>query len=211
MRSRSGGGVQLAARLEHQVVLRVEPHQLDLALQLAPAGGEDVRQHPRVQEERRPHVEAEAAGGGVRLQRAERPPRRAWRSYTVTSAPARASSIAAASPPGPAPTMPMLRLVCRPAISREVLRFRPAVRWGRARACHGPCRRSSGGEGRAAARPDPAGASRHGVGAPGATPPRATPPTAAPPVATPRGGRLEGRGRCGSNARAAPAAGGPIR
>ena len=49
-----------------------------------------------------------AALGAVMV--AERPPTLACRSNTVTSAPARARSIAAARPPGPAPTIPIRRL-----------------------------------------------------------------------------------------------------
>ena len=49
------------AILEHQMVLRIEADQLDLVLQPAAAGGEDVGQHPRIQEEGRPGIEAERA------------------------------------------------------------------------------------------------------------------------------------------------------
>jgi hypothetical protein len=53
--------VKLAARLEDQVVLRVQPDQVDFIRKASPAGGEDVGQHAGVEEEGRPHVEAVAA------------------------------------------------------------------------------------------------------------------------------------------------------
>ena len=59
-------GLQLAASLEHQAVLRIEPDQLDLILQPPPAGSENVGKHARIEEECRPHVEAKRSTPGRR-------------------------------------------------------------------------------------------------------------------------------------------------
>ena len=52
--------MQLAARAEDQVVLRVEADHGDLVVQVAADGGEDRLEDARVEEEGRPEVEAEA-------------------------------------------------------------------------------------------------------------------------------------------------------
>jgi hypothetical protein len=56
------GGQQLAAASEHQPVLRIEPHQLDLAVEVLAHGREDLPQDRGVEEEGRAEVEAEALG-----------------------------------------------------------------------------------------------------------------------------------------------------
>ncbi len=56
------GGLQLTPGLENQMVLRIEADQFDLAFQGPAARGEDIGQHPGIQEERRPHIETERAG-----------------------------------------------------------------------------------------------------------------------------------------------------
>jgi len=61
-----GGREQLPARAEHQPILRVESHHLDLLSEIAAAGGEDLFEDPRIEEERRPQVELEALGRGDR-------------------------------------------------------------------------------------------------------------------------------------------------
>ena len=61
------GGADLAARLEHEVVLRIEPLELDVVLEPLAAGLEDVGEDLRIEEEGRADVEAEAAGRLDRL------------------------------------------------------------------------------------------------------------------------------------------------
>ena len=60
------GCLDLAAGLEDQMILRVEPDQVDLAVQIVAAGGEDVGQDAGIQEESGPHVEVEGAHLGRR-------------------------------------------------------------------------------------------------------------------------------------------------
>ena len=59
--------LDVAARLEDQVVLRIEPYQVDLARHLPAACLEDVVQHAGVEKEGGPHVEAEPARCGIGL------------------------------------------------------------------------------------------------------------------------------------------------
>ena len=64
-----------AARFEHQAVHRLEPHQLDLAVQIEVAGGEDVGQDSGIEEEGRPHVSNRNVPDGLGATMvAERPP-----------------------------------------------------------------------------------------------------------------------------------------
>ena len=95
------GGPNLAAALEDEVVLRVETPELDMILQPLAAGCEDVREDARIEEEGRADIELIAAG---RTDRAGTPADRRFAFEHGDGQPSRASSMAAASPPGPAPT-----------------------------------------------------------------------------------------------------------
>ena len=104
--------VELAAGAEDEAVLRVEPDHRHFARAGRGRRPEDAFEHPRVEEERRPEVEAEAVGldRGAPAADARQP----LEDVNVEARPAPSSS-AAASPPGPAP---MIRTVLRAAASR---------------------------------------------------------------------------------------------
>ena len=58
-----GRRAQFSSGLEDQMILRVQPDQVHFTGQVLAAGGENIAEHARVQEEGRPHVEAVAAFG----------------------------------------------------------------------------------------------------------------------------------------------------
>ena len=68
------GCLDLAAGLEHEAVLRIKPNQIDLALELAAACGENIRQHARVEEEGGAHIKPEGAVFGGCLDRGRTAP-----------------------------------------------------------------------------------------------------------------------------------------
>ena len=59
----------LPAGAEDEPVLRIEPHELDFAIERGAGGAHDLFEHARIEEERRPEIEAEAirfnAGGAA--------------------------------------------------------------------------------------------------------------------------------------------------
>ena len=70
-------------------------------VEVVAGGGEDLLEHARVEEEGGADVERKPSCSRVEV----RPPTALRFSTMVTLTPERASSMAAASPPGPAPTM----------------------------------------------------------------------------------------------------------
>ena len=53
--------VDLRAVVEEAAPLRIEPHEIEIIGEVAPGFREDALQHPRHGQDRRAHVEAEAA------------------------------------------------------------------------------------------------------------------------------------------------------
>ena len=81
-------GVDLAARAEHDAVLRIEPHHFHLRAERRAGGGEDFLEHARVEEKGRAEIELEA----VRLDRRRAPAdgRAAARGLSLSPPPRRA-------------------------------------------------------------------------------------------------------------------------
>ena len=92
---------QLDARAVGEAIARhrLDAHELDV--QRRARVGEELLEHPRHRQQRRPAVERESRPDS---QRPALPPAAAPASSTVTACPANASRAAAASPPTPAPT-----------------------------------------------------------------------------------------------------------